>query len=63
VHEAAEATDASPDVGGTPTAGVGNVHALEDAGAAAEFRAARMESPTNLRVEPVVGPYRLRRRR
>ena len=41
----------------------GNVHAREGVEAVGEWRTVRMESPTNLRVEPVVALDRLRRRR
>ena len=62
-HEAAEATDASADVGGTPTAGGRQRSRSRGAGVVDEWRAARMESPMNLRVEPVVALDRLRRRK
>jgi len=40
---------------------VGNVRVRGGAGVVDEWRAARMESPMNLRVEPVVALDRLRR--
>jgi len=42
---------------------VGNVRVRGGAGVVDEWRAARMESPMNLRVEPVVALDRLRRRK
>ena len=41
----------------------GNVHGREAAEATGEYRAARTQSRTSLRVEPVVARYRLRRHR